>query len=170
MELSGRGWGRPQEITLHLIVRAFCCWSSLDKIPMLILSNYFTMIADLFFKLIEPRNFLLKGKHVRGMLGWHLSSKNFCLGCVVPMCNDLGRVKYSLGMGVGSKRRPLVSESAETETTSARASVCFPPLLNSFIFLISCLWMLLHISLYLWLQRIEPYDFPLNEDTWRITE
>lgn len=103
---------------------------------MLILSNYFTMIADLFFKLIEPRNFLLKGKHVRGMLGWHLSSKNFCLGCVVPMCNDLGRVKYSLGMGVGSKRRPLVSESAETETTSARASVCFPPLLNSFIFLI----------------------------------
>ena len=68
---------------------------------MLILSNYFTMIADLFFELIEPRNFLLKGKHVRGMLGWHLSSKNFCLGCVVLMCNDLGRVKYSLGMGVG---------------------------------------------------------------------
>ena len=101
MELSGRGWGRPQEITLHLIVRAFSCWSSLDKIPMLILSNYFTIIADLFFKLIEPRNFLLKGKHVRGMLGWHLSSKNFCLGCVVLMCNDLSRVKYSLGMGGG---------------------------------------------------------------------
>ena len=103
---------------------------------MLILSNYFTIIADLFFKLIEPRNFLLKGKHVRGMLGWHLSSKNFCLGCAVLMCNDLSRVKYSLGMGgggMGSKRRPLVSESVETETTSARASVCFPPLLNSFI-------------------------------------